>query len=145
MLEQASTPYSDAGGVRHHPLIALHASVAVPCPDDFDCDFLGVRTRRAFYSGMMGDSLPAPREPYPRFDEEYFEWVDILEAVDQAAETFVMIELGAGYGRWCARAAAAVPEEERLSVPICGGRSGTSALPMDSRPFSRQRHRSRRA
>jgi FkbM family methyltransferase len=108
MLEQASTPYSDAGRVRHHPLIALHDSVAVPCPDDFDCDFLGVRTRRAFYSGMMGDSLPAPREPYPRFDEEYFEWVDVLEAVDQAAETFVMIELGAGYGRWCARAAVAV-------------------------------------
>jgi FkbM family methyltransferase len=45
---------------------------------------------------------------YPPFDEEYFEWVDILEAVDQASETFVMIELGAGYGRWCARAAAAV-------------------------------------
>jgi FkbM family methyltransferase len=50
----------------------------------------------------------APSAVYPPFDEEYFEWVDILEAVDQASETFVMIELGAGYGRWCARAAAAV-------------------------------------
>jgi FkbM family methyltransferase len=52
---------------------------------------------------------PVPRRrDYPSFDEEYFEWVDILEAVDEATDSFVMIELGAGYGRWCARAAAAV-------------------------------------
>jgi FkbM family methyltransferase len=108
MLERSSPPDSAAGQVRHHPLIALHDPVAVPCPPDFQCDFLGIRTRREF-STDLSNSPPATRPPeYPPFDEEYFEWVDILEAVDQASETFVMIELGAGYGRWCARAAAAV-------------------------------------
>jgi FkbM family methyltransferase len=109
MIEQSSTPYDDAGQGRHHPLIALHDPVAVPCPAGFDCDFLGVRTRRAFNSGMVAEGLQTSRPPeFPGFDDEYFEWIDVLEAVDQAHETFVMIELGAGYGRWCARAAAAI-------------------------------------
>jgi len=109
-VDQSSIPHHDAAQVQHHPLIALHDPVAVSCPSGFDCDFLGVRTRPAFYSGMLAEPPQLPPRPptYPPFNEEYFEWLDILEAVDQASETFVMIELGAGYGRWCARAAAAV-------------------------------------
>ena len=38
--------------------------------------------------------------PYPDFCEEYFEWIDVLESVLAADQQFVMIELGAGYGRW---------------------------------------------
>ena len=108
MVDLSSARIEDQ--VRHHPLIALHVDPpAVPCPAGFDCDFLGVRTRRAFYSGMVAEGLlSAPPPSHPSFDDEYFEWVDIFEAVDQADETFVMIELGAGYGRWCARAAAAI-------------------------------------
>ena len=95
--------------MQHHPAITAHDDVVVPCPSGFDCDFLGLKTRRSFFSSMAAD-VPAavPRSGYPSFDEEYFEWIDILEAVEQADDTFVMIELGAGYGRWCARAAAAV-------------------------------------
>ena len=72
-----------------------------------ECDFLGVKTRRAFYAGMPVDGPPSRPATYPSFDEEYFEWVDILEAVDEAVDAFVMIELGAGFGRWCVRAATA--------------------------------------
>lgn len=67
----------------------------------------------------LGDKLPAhlfekPWTPqsraatdFPPFDEEYFEWVDLLEAASDAGDTFTFLELGAGYGRWSARAACA--------------------------------------
>src|SRR5688500_9494985 len=42
-------------------------------------------------------------------DNEYFEWLDVVDAVDRylasaAARPFVFVELGAGYGRWSERA-----------------------------------------
>jgi FkbM family methyltransferase len=46
--------------------------------------------------------------PYPAFNEEYFEWIDLLESVVAARKSFTMIELGAGTGRWAVRAAYAV-------------------------------------
>ena len=60
----------------------------------------------------MGSPTPAVPErhaapEYPPFDEEYFEWIDLLEAVAFAKDRFSMVELGAGWGRWSARAAAA--------------------------------------
>ena len=45
---------------------------------------------------------------YPSFDEEYIEWIDLLESVLAAMGRFTMIELGAGWGRWIGNAAAAV-------------------------------------
>lgn len=36
--------------------------------------------------------------------EDYLEWVSIVEAVTCAKDRFVMLELGAGYGRWCINA-----------------------------------------
>jgi FkbM family methyltransferase len=36
----------------------------------------------------------------PSLNEEYFEWIDLLEAVDTAREQSTMLELGAGFGRW---------------------------------------------
>lgn len=39
----------------------------------------------------------------PPLSEEFFEWIDLLEAVDNAKDQFVMVEVGAGYGRWGAR------------------------------------------
>jgi FkbM family methyltransferase len=44
------------------------------------------------------------------FDEEYHEWLDVLECVAEARGNFVMVELGAGYGRWAVRAALAARE-----------------------------------
>src|SRR4051812_18554750 len=40
----------------------------------------------------------------PPVDEEYFEWADLLEALRTSDNRFVMLELGAGYGRWSLRA-----------------------------------------
>ena len=51
---------------------------------------------------------PEVTTTYPALDEEYFEWIDVLESVLCAQEEYVMFELGAGYGRWAVRAACAL-------------------------------------
>lgn len=52
---------------------------------------------------MLGSTLKNSRGP-PAAQEELFEWVDLLESVESAGESFVFVELGAGYGRWSVRA-----------------------------------------
>lgn len=44
---------------------------------------------------------------FPGIDEEYFEWIDVLEAVEDAIDELVVVELGAGFGRWSVAAACA--------------------------------------
>lgn len=40
----------------------------------------------------------------PPVSEDLFEWIDLLESIDEAQNKFVMLEVGAGYGRWSGRA-----------------------------------------
>jgi FkbM family methyltransferase len=72
----------------------------------WDVNFLGVKTRVANFSlhARLGDYSQRRelRTSPPIHNEEYFEWVDLLEAVFAAGTTFRMIELGAGWGRWLA-------------------------------------------
>jgi len=75
----------------------------------WDVNWLGVKTRSAYYDIF---SIPAEDRhvsvpPLP-IDEEYFEWIDLLEAVSAAEKSFTMLELGAGWGRWIVNAAAAL-------------------------------------
>jgi len=81
-------------------------------------NFLGVRTRDEFSVGMTGTISSERRHVqthHPRFDEEYFEWIDLLEAVARAVGVFTMIELGAGWGRWLMNGAAAAA---RRGIPV---------------------------
>jgi FkbM family methyltransferase len=43
----------------------------------------------------------------PVQNEDYFEWIDLLESVVTSAERFRMIELGAGWGKWLTNGACA--------------------------------------
>jgi FkbM family methyltransferase len=92
------------GRPRPHPVFA-----AFPPPpqvaDGGDVDYLGIRTLPEmlpphWVTGPRAGALPA-------VGEEYFEWIDLLESVDNARTTFTMIEFGAGYARWFARASVA--------------------------------------
>jgi FkbM family methyltransferase len=81
-------------------------------PEGFIVNFLGVLTRVAYFDGYADEARRYPadryvRTEYPAFEEEYFEWLDLLESVIAAGSHFTMMELGAGYGRWTANAAAA--------------------------------------
>lgn len=49
---------------------------------------------------------------YPSKDEEYFEWISLLRAVSEAKQSFTVVELGAGFGRWAARAVLAARQKE---------------------------------
>jgi len=79
---------------------------AGPAQPGFEVDFLGCRTRQECLPVALRTGVPATS--YPPVDEEYPEWVDLLESVTHAHERFVMIELGAGFGRWLVRAAQAL-------------------------------------
>jgi FkbM family methyltransferase len=95
--------------VAHHEVFASYPCFQGDADEGEMLDFLGVRTRAAWWVGWPG---PFPRRfertNYPPFDEEYFEWIDVLTAVREASERFTMIELGAGWGRWLVRAAVAL-------------------------------------
>jgi FkbM family methyltransferase len=77
----------------------------------FTVNFLGVRTRDYYWKTQMDAQCLGGKfvaAALPAFDESYVEWVDLLEAVLAARNQFMMIELGAGYGRWIVNAAAAL-------------------------------------
>ena len=66
---------------------------------------LGSRTRGEHIENNVGDGFDVTTT-IP-FTDEYLEWTAILEAVLDAGDTFTFLEVGAGYGRWTSRAAAA--------------------------------------
>lgn len=93
----------------HHPAIAAYPRAPVERRRDTSVDFLGIGTPVEFECRVPGYTLPpdVPRvtPSLPPFDEEYFEWTDLFEAAAEARTFFVMVELGAGYGRWTVRGA----------------------------------------
>ena len=74
-------------------------------------DWIGMR-----YKSDWWTELPAPRRP--RLDEEYFEWIDLLEAVVEAEDRFTMLELGAGFGRWGIRGALAAKQRGIRQIAV---------------------------
>ena len=107
----------------HHPIFERYERWSGEVPDGFAADLLGVRTQTRFYltkaqqRGVRraeGEVTPE----LPLFNEEYFEWVDVLEAVDQAEKQFTMVELGAGWGRWLAIGAAAARQRGLPAVLV---------------------------
>lgn len=111
----------------HHPVFDRFERTRPFDDADFHHNFMGAKVRLAFEQrlaevapglgleateGVMSSGRSAGYDvdpTYPqRTSEDYFEWIDLLEAIEEARGTFTMIEVGAGYGRWIANAAAAV-------------------------------------
>jgi len=82
---------------------AFHGSV----DPEFSVDYIGVKVRWEYTKAVP--SLIDPSKPIPPMapHEEYFEWLDLLEAVHDAERQFTMLELGANWGRWGLRGALA--------------------------------------
>jgi FkbM family methyltransferase len=96
--------------LQHHPVFSRYKPFTGEVPPFCLVDFLGAKIRHEFIAGF-GPGWPEPHfveNRYPEFDEEYFEWIDLCEAVAEAEDSFTMIELGAGFGRWSVRAALAM-------------------------------------
>jgi FkbM family methyltransferase len=93
----------------HHEVFAKHKPWLERCPDEYIPTFSGSLIRRDFYTGWASPSVTLLRsDGYPKVDEELFEWIDVLEAVNDAGSQFTMVELGAGFGRWVVAAACAL-------------------------------------
>ena len=108
----SSTPPRDATERSHHAAVLAQQPVTMWSPPDVFVDFIGSKTRRSYEVGMAVEREHARvaqvvTPSYPIFNDEYFEWIDVLETVEAAIDTYVMVELGAGYGRWSVRAALA--------------------------------------
>ena len=91
-------------------MTGTHTSVVYDCV----CDILGycsVPNRKALckFAEQWGQAVPqAPvLAPLPLIDEEYFQWIAVLQAVERANTAFVMLELGARYATWLVRGAQA--------------------------------------
>jgi FkbM family methyltransferase len=68
-------------------------------------DCLGGRTNRKYISMSDEDwarhSFGGMLDAFaPSFSEDYYDWLDLLDAVAGSSRPFTMVELGAGYGRW---------------------------------------------
>jgi FkbM family methyltransferase len=88
--------------MKHHPVFYKFPISPSLTASGFQCDFIGSRFRSEYGGGWEG-----VYRDYPEWNEEYFEWITLLNAVSEARHRFVLIELGAGYGRWEVRAACA--------------------------------------
>jgi FkbM family methyltransferase len=105
-----------------HPILGLFEPWEGWVEPGCDVNFLGVRTRVAFFSlfERLADysrrrwfkaKLPVP-------NEDYFEWIAVLEAVAETRGSFTMVELGAGWGKWIVNAVAALRQYSALPYDI---------------------------
>lgn len=111
--ENQHVTHQKAARLEHHPVFRQFSCWKGPVPEGFIVNFLGTLTRVNYFESFSEVSKGYPEDrhvttDYPPFDEEYFEWIDVLESVMAARGDFTMLELGAGYGRWTANAAAAL-------------------------------------
>ena len=102
--------------MEHHPIF----SDFIPKSEFIKDSFLGTVSRREFTVEAMQQKTTAC-EPtgLPDFNEEYFEWIDLLESIKAwkpGYGPYTFMELGAGYGRWSVRAALARPLARIIAV-----------------------------
>lgn len=77
---------------------------------EYVVDCLGGRTNRG-YLGMSPEdwarhSFGGMLDAFaPSYSEDYYDWIDLLDAAGMSDGPFTMVELGAGYGRWLAHGA----------------------------------------
>lgn len=108
----------------HHPVFAHFARKPAPLrmwgnPVFLSDSFLGTVSRAEFTAQTTREGPGAVGVAgLPAFNEEYFEWIDLLESVQAANEIYTFMELGAGYGRWSVRAAFAAGLERTRLVAV---------------------------
>jgi FkbM family methyltransferase len=85
-------------------------------PEGFRVNFVGVMTPVHWWPVAGDTASGAPT--FPPLNEEYFEWIDLLEAVVSAEHSFTMLELGAGWGRWGVNAVAALRQVNNLPYSL---------------------------
>jgi FkbM family methyltransferase len=107
-----------------HPVLAAFGPWEGWAEPGWDVNFLGVRTRTAFFS--LYDELADFSErrwvrggrPVP--NEDYFEWITLLESVTEAKGSYTIVELGAGWGKWITAGVVALRSHSGLPYHVVG-------------------------
>lgn len=91
---------------RHHDCFLHFEPWRGTVNSGYEVNFLGALWKEEYYKPEISPERFVQTE-YPPFDEEYFEWIDLLQAVIDSNSEFKIMELGAGYGRWSVNGALA--------------------------------------
>ena len=93
-----------------HPVFEKFIPFSGQVESGYSVDFVGVKTKMSYFTENHIDSH-IENCKVPEFNEEYFEWIDVLTSVTEAINSYTMIELGAGWGRWISRAFMALKQK----------------------------------
>ncbi len=104
-------------------------------PAYFDVTPYGSFIRRSFYDFSEHESERRHKKVLPVKSEEYFEWIDLLEAIDSAKEKFTMVELGAGYGRWLVQAGVILRDQKKIPFNLIGVEAESNHFKMMQQHF----------
>jgi hypothetical protein len=94
----------------HHPVFGRFTCWEGDVPAGASANWLGVITSPPYANWHLPEAERNLDGGFERpglpdlDDEEYPEWIDLLEAAAAAGEQFTMVELGAGWGRWLVNA-----------------------------------------
>lgn len=97
--------------MKHHPAVEAFSGYRGPKAANEIVDWLGVRYDTAWWDLYPKTQAAWVEVPPPAFEDEYFEWIALLEAVRTSRDRFVMLDLGAGFARWGMRGAIAARQK----------------------------------
>jgi FkbM family methyltransferase len=102
-----------------HPVFARFKRWQGPVEDGYQANWIGAVQSVGYVAGTTSNASTDTEPPYPPPSEDLFEWISVLEAVDRADTMFVMVELGAGFGRWLVGGALAA-RQRQLEISLFG-------------------------
>jgi FkbM family methyltransferase len=102
----------------HHDIFKQFKPYEGDVPTVFEVDFIGTRSHKDYLSDFKERISTHVSSAIPPFDEEYFEWMDILESAALAKDSYTIVELGAGYGRWAARGVLAARQKGIHNIKV---------------------------
>ncbi len=102
-----------------HPIFSCFPRWSGTIPAGCAANWVGTFTDPEYRGQPRSGSEASIVQPrLPPVNEEYFEWIDLLEAVAEARDSFTMVELGAGWGRWLVDGWSALRRIEKAGLPV---------------------------
>ena len=93
-------------------------------PAGFFSNYMGTRTRETCWASPEDHRKYFQTERREQWkvpiDDNVFDWIVMLEAIVDAKDEFLMVALGAGWGRWLVCAAAAVQQFSGIPYKLVG-------------------------
>jgi FkbM family methyltransferase len=121
--------------VHGHSVFSLFRPWEGYVPPEFDVTCYGSLIRRQFLGIPPREAGYSQGPAWPSVSDEYFEWIDVLEAIAAARGRFTMLELGAGFGRWAVAAATVIRRHRNMPFILVAAEAEGSHYEMLQRHF----------